>query len=269
VLRVSGELKVSDAALEAAKRLWSAGSDPAALLDPGRILSLEASLRRAQRRFEEALSLLDRALVIGRSPERILVKKGFTLEAMGDYERAVETLLQAAPLVESLGDPRLLYMMRFNLAVNLTHTGRYNEAAALVGQVREIATSRGDDNELIRTLWLEGRIAAGLGRKEEALGLLQEARGKFAARGMGYDVALALLEEAVLLLEEGRTAEVKELASNLVKVFESKGVHREAVAALLLFQEAAESETATAELTRRLLAFLHRARHDPGLRFAL
>jgi hypothetical protein len=86
---------------------------------------------------------------------------------------------------------------------------------------------------------------------------------------MGYDVALALLEEAVLLLEERRTAEVKELAGDLVKVFESKGVHREAVAALLLFQEAAESETATAELGRRLLAFLHRSRHDPDLRFAL
>ncbi|HEY0556267.1 MAG TPA: hypothetical protein VGG20_18585 [Thermoanaerobaculia bacterium] len=55
----------------------------------------------------------------------------------------------------------------------------------------------------------------------------------------------------------------------MVDVFTSQDVHREAAAALLVFQEAAEGETATAELVRRLLAFLHRARHDPGLRFAL
>jgi tetratricopeptide (TPR) repeat protein len=269
VPRVSGELKVSNAALEGAKRLWRAGSDPASVLDPGRLLDLEASLRRDQRRFEEALSLLDEALIVGRSPARVLIKKGFTLEVMGDYGRAVETLLQAAPQVESAGDPRLLYMLRFNLAVNFTHTGRYEDAVELVQSVRELASDLGDEVFLIRVAWLEGRIAAGLGRNDEALRLLEEAREKFAARGMGYDVALALLEEAVLFLEEGRTAEVKELTSDLVKVFESKGVHREAVAALLLFREAAESETATAELARRLLAFLHRGRHDPGLRFAL
>jgi len=41
-----------------------------------------------------------------------------------------------------------------------------------------------------------------------------------------------LLEEAVLLLDEGRTGEVKGLAKELSGVFESKGVHREALAAL-------------------------------------
>ncbi len=43
--------------------------------------------------------------------------------------------------------------------------------------------------------------------------------------------------------------------------------HREALAALKLFQEAAEREAATADLARRVLRFLFRARHDQGLRF--
>jgi hypothetical protein len=84
---------------------------------------------------------------------------------------------------------------------------------------------------------------------------------------MSYDVALALLEEAVLLLEEGRPAEVKALAGELAQVFEDKGVHREALAALRLFHEAAEHEEATAEMARRVLRFLFRARYDQGLRF--
>jgi len=86
---------------------------------------------------------------------------------------------------------------------------------------------------------------------------------------MSYDVALALLEEAVLLLEEGRTAEIKVLARELTKVFESKGVHREALGALQLFQEAAEREEASAGLARRVLGYLFRARHDQGLRFTV
>ena len=84
---------------------------------------------------------------------------------------------------------------------------------------------------------------------------------------MSYDVALALLEEAVLMLEKGRSGEVKELAGELNQVFESKGVHLEALAALQLFRAAAEREEATTELARRVLRFLFRAQHDQGLRF--
>jgi len=36
---------------------------------------------------------------------------------------------------------------------------------------------------------------------------------------------------------------------------------------LRLFEEAADRETATAELARRILDFLFRARYDEGLRF--
>jgi len=267
VLRVKGDLEAADAEFEQAKRLWLSGSDPDGVLDPGRLLDLEASLRRSQRRLGEALARLEEAEAVGRCRERILVKKGFTLEVMGDYEGAVAALLEAEPLAERAGDPRLLYMARFNLAVVLTHLGRYGEAAELARHVRDLATARGDGNEVPRVTWLEGRIAAGLGRTHEALRLLAEARQEFERRKMFYDVALALLEEAVLLLEEGRTSEVQALAEELTKVFAANGVHREALAALRLFHEAAEREEATAELARRVLRFLFRARHDPELRF--
>ena len=83
---------------------------------------------------------------------------------------------------------------------------------------------------------------------------------------MSYDAALALLEEAVLLLEEGRASEVTALADELTQVFADKGVHREALAALRLFAKAVRRAEATAELARRVLQFLFRARHDRGLR---
>jgi len=268
VVRVSGELQIADNAFEEAIRQWNAGTDHDGVLDPGRILDLQASLRRDQRRFDEALRLLDEAEMVGRSPERVMINRGFTLEVMGEYERAVEILREAEPKVLRLGDPRLLYMLRFNLAVNETHLKHHAEAAVLVRQVRELASERGDEIEISRTTWLEGRIAAGLGQAGEARRLLEQARREFASRGMTYDVALALLEEAVLLLNEAKTAEVKTLAGELTTVFEAKGVHREALAALRLFQEAAERETATADLARDVLRYLFRARHDQGLQFS-
>jgi tetratricopeptide (TPR) repeat protein len=266
-LRVVGELRQAETLLERAKELWRAGSDPDEVLDPGRLLDLEASLRRDQRRFEEALALLDEAFKVGRCPERYLVKKGFTLEVMGEYDRAVEALLTAKPLVERQGDDRLIYMLRFNLAVNFSHLGLYEEASRLIQQVRDLAADLGDEVFLIRVIWLEGRIAAGVGRFEEGRRLLEQARREFAVRKMGYDVAFALLEETVLLLEDGRMAEVKVVARGLAEVFETKGIHQAALAALRLFQEAVERDEATAELARRVLGYLFRARYDQGLRF--
>ena len=39
-----------------AQRLWLSGADSLGLLDPGRMFDLEASLLRAERRFDEALA---------------------------------------------------------------------------------------------------------------------------------------------------------------------------------------------------------------------
>lgn len=266
-LRVAGKLKAADKAMKEAKRLWRTGTDPHYLLDPGRLLDLEASLRRDQRRFKEAVFTLDSALLMSRTPARILIKKGFTLEVMGDYEGAVEALLEAAPRLDKRSEPRLWYSQRFNLSVNFCHLGRHTEARGLLEQVREVAIDLRDEIFLLRVTWLEGRITAGLGRPEEARLLLDQARREFAAKEMFYDVALALLEHAGLLLKEGRTAEVKALALHLRQVFESEDVHPAALSALRLFEDAVEREEATAALAYRILAFLFRARHDRGLRF--
>ncbi|MFL6201616.1 MAG: hypothetical protein ACJ76J_20785, partial [Thermoanaerobaculia bacterium] len=92
VLRCPGQLKEARAAFEEAKRLAKSGSDPYGVLDPGLLLDLEATLCRDERRFKPALKLLDDAAAMGWCPARALIKKGCTLEAMGDIEHAIKTL---------------------------------------------------------------------------------------------------------------------------------------------------------------------------------
>lgn len=135
VVRVTGDLEAARAGMELAKQLWATGSDPAGLLDPGRLLDLDASLCRDERRFEDALARLDEAAAVGRNRGRILVKKGFTLEVMGDYECAIQTLLEAEPHLDRTTDPRLWYKQRANLATNYSHIGRFEEALELIRQV--------------------------------------------------------------------------------------------------------------------------------------
>src|SRR5206468_2520648 len=139
---------------------WEAGSDPDGVLDPGRLLDLEASLRRDQRRFADALALLEQARKVSRSPGRVLINKGFTLEVMGEYERAIETLFEAETLPDVQADPRLRNILHCNLALDLSHAGRFTEAAGLSQRVREVAAEMGDAIGLLRVTWLDGRIAA-------------------------------------------------------------------------------------------------------------
>lgn len=96
---------------------------------------------------------------------------------------------------------------------------------------------------------------------------LEYVAGELVARAIAFDAARACLDLAQLHLRQGRRAEVKRLAGQMVAVFKAQRVHREALAAVLLFQEAAEQDRATIELVRKLSDYLRRAQHDPSLRF--
>ncbi|MDP9120036.1 MAG: helix-turn-helix domain-containing protein [Acidobacteriota bacterium] len=270
--RIGSDLPGAAEAFVRAWKLWRSESfgesDP---LHEWRLLDLEASLKRDQREFPEALSLLERALGLSREPQdraRILLKVGFTLEQMGDCEQAIAVLEEAGGLVDVFDEPRLLCVLKFNLVVNLHHLSRHREAEPLLAEVRELALKLGNNFDLLRVCWLEGRIAAGLGRRTEAIEALSRVRHEFADRGVAYDMALVTLELSVLYLEEGRASEVRTLARQMAPVFRSQGVHREALAALQVFsQVAVQPEKIDIELVRRLVRYLERARHDPDLRF--
>lgn len=262
--RVAEDFDAADRTFAEARALWSSGIDSEGLLDPGRLPELEASLRREQGRFADALALLKQAEAGTRRPVHVALKEATTREAMGDYSESIAILRKVAPLMEEHPEARLRIIHKFNLAVTLTLVGRYREAERLVPVVKRLA--EGNALTLIRTKWLEGRVAAGLGRTDKALKALDAACQSFAERNLHYDMALCLLEMAVLYLQRGELHEVKRLTADLVPVFKAKRIHREALAALRLFAIAAKREAATADFTRGVLDYFFRARHDKVLR---
>jgi tetratricopeptide (TPR) repeat protein len=268
--RVQGDLPGAEEGFLRSDRLLKAGAAAAqVLLDCTRPLDLKASLRRYQRRFTEALALLEQALKANGSNEvrgRILIKKANTLELMGDFEQALAELRQAEFLLKGSKDARAAWLVQHSLANNLWQLGRYAEAEARLPEARKRAIETGNELDLIRTLWVEGGVSAGLGRREQALTALEQVRRHFNANRIAFDAALVSLELAVLYLEEEKTAEVKTLSEEMYWIFKAQGVHREALAALRLFYEAATKEEATAELARQLIEYLTKARNS-GLRF--
>ncbi len=267
--RVAGDLPGAEEAFRQAWRLWTEGAAVGTgLLDGSRLLDLEASLLRDRRQMAAALKRLEQALAFhptGGGRGRILLKKGATLEQMGSYEAAVDTLLEAAPWIDRDSEPRHFCVLRFNLNVCRCHLSRFAEAEAGLDELRALTAPSGEDR--LRLRWLEGRIDAGLGRPERAIEALSAARAGFGRLENRYSEALVSLELAGLYLEQGRTAEVKALITAMEPVFRAQGVHVEARKALALFRRAVELETVTLELVRRLVAFLYRAQHDPELRF--
>lgn len=60
---------------------------------------------------------------------------------------------------------------------------------------------------------------------------------------------------------------MKRLAEEMVPIFSSLHIHREALAALAFLKQAVEAEYATVDLVSRVACYLRKAQHDPELRF--
>ena len=87
------------------------------------------------------------------------------------------------------------------------------------------------------------------------------------AEGIPYDTALVSLELALLYAEQGRTAELKGLAAEMLPVFASRHIHREALASLAFFRQAVEAEQADVATVARVVDFLRRAQFSTELPF--
>jgi tetratricopeptide (TPR) repeat protein len=265
--RVASDHRSADKAFRTAWTLWKKGYQANLPLGDWRLLDLEASLRRDERLWPETIDLHQRALAT--APESaqgsILVNLAYAFDQMLEPDRALATLLKAEPLVEKSEDPRLPLVLRFNLVTTYLALGRLDEAEARLPEVRAGAVVLGRELDLVRTLWLQGRLDAARGRRSRALGALTQVMREFRAREIAYDSALAGLEVAVLYLETGAVDKAQRLAGELVWVFAAHQVSREALAALRVFCDAAESNCLTVELARQAALDFRRAGSSSAL----
>jgi tetratricopeptide (TPR) repeat protein len=271
-LRISSDHQEAEAAFERAESLLH-DQGRNGLLDRARLLDFLASLRRDQRQYVEAFRLHDRVSAIYQRLGqwhllgRTLAQKSTVCGEMGDNEAEMALLRRALDLLDPQAEPRMFLAARHNLILALNQSGRHREAFALLFHTRPLYLQTGERMNLLRLRWLEGQVAVGLGRTEQAEVAFREVREAFVELGLAYDAALASLDLAGVYAVQGRPTDMRRLAQEMLAIFQSRSIHREAVAALLVFRQAAEIEQAGLSLVREVSAFLKRARHDPDLRF--
>ena len=268
--RLGSDLRGAEEAISRAERFSGEGSaDP---LEEARVLDLKASLLGDQGRLEEAAELLDVVVDIYEDIRdvhrqgRALISKGLFLAYAGRPEQGLDWISRGLERIRGEQEPRLVLMANHNLAWCLADCGRAEEARRHLDGVRPLYEGFSDPWTL-RLAWLEARIAAGLGRRDEAERRFHELRDAFLEQRLGYDASIVTLDLAVLYLEQGRTAEVRRLAEEALPVLLAQDIHREAMAALIAFQQATEIERATPRMVQQVAAYLLRARKNPELRF--
>jgi tetratricopeptide (TPR) repeat protein len=267
--RVVGELRSAEDAFRRAESHLSQSTSGNTRIQ-AEILDLKSSLRRDQRRLAEALALTDQTLSLYRENQdshgigKVILMKAKLLRETDDLEEAISLLEASRVEIDPESEPRLFAYARYNLLGCLTLAGRHEEAERLLPEVQGLFRDSAQPLDRVRLRWAEGSIALGQGRTGDAETFFREVQQAFLEKGMGYDAALVSLDLAVLYAQAGRTAEIQQLAGEVMPAFESREVHREAMAALLMFQQACEEERMTVQLARQIAAFLKRERIGRG-----
>lgn len=269
--RVSGDFAQAETELASAAEYCANGTGDQ--LERARLLELTGQLAGEHRDFSKALALFDEAIRIYRSHGeahrhgRALISRAFHLSVMGDLTGSIVSLKQGLKQIDGEREPRLALAAKHNLVHDLYVTGRYHQAIALVPETRALHLELGNGMDLARFDWLEGMILRDSGDLEAGEAVFTRVKEFFADREIAHDTALVSLDLAAIYLRQQRTGELKELAGEMLTIFHALRVHREAIAALVLFQKAVEMERVTLGLVRDLAAYLKNSRHDPHLPF--
>lgn len=86
-------------------------------------------------------------------------------------------------------------------------------------------------------------------------------------QGQGFDAAIARLHLAAQYHEQDQPEDLQRVAAQAVELFQAHALHREALAALMLFLEAARARTVTEDTLRQVTRFLQEAQRAPAARF--
>jgi len=266
--RVADELDTAQKILDEATRLFLEATGDELL--EARLCDVQASLHAARRLFAESCEALDTVHAIHERrgdrhlAGRALISKGLYTSYQGNLQEAEKLTRRGLEMIDRERDPSLFQVAVHDLLYQIVTQGRFREARNLLFRHRPLLEP-GGKIKLLKLRAIEGRIAAGMGNLAQAEIIFREVRQGFEEERLGYKAALASLELAVVLEQAGRDAEAREVVAEASDVFLSLGVHREALAAMLVLRKASEQGLSTPALLRSAIQFLIKAEHNPGL----
>jgi tetratricopeptide (TPR) repeat protein len=255
-LKVCIRFDEADQASTAADQFREKGTgDP---LLHARLLEQMASLRTQQGRYREAIALAEEAAHIYRELEknhclaRTMILSAVASLYASEPEEAVKCLNEAILLIDTEKNPHLLLAACHNLVRCYIDLDRPEQALSLYFEVCDLYKDFEDDLILLRAGWQEGQLLRDLGHLRAAESALLQARKGFLERNLAQEVALVSLDLAWVYVKLGMVDKLEQTVTEAVPIFRALGVGREALAALLQLQHAADQEQKALDLIRLL-----------------
>ena len=236
---------------QAYEHLRAGTGDP---LERALVLDLEASLRRCERRFDEARRLLRKAIEIfveNGEDQRAglsLVNLSIVYRAEGELARALEVLQGALRRIDGAEEPRLQLCAEHHLIHTLAAAGRLMEARGRLLKKRPLYRRFPDAWAQSHLRWLRGQVALGFNGMAEAESELLGARQGFLTLESRYEAGLVALDLALLYARQDRTADLRQIAGEALDTFRTLGLTPETRAAESFVRQADEVEGARREL---------------------
>ncbi len=237
---------------------------------PPEVASLEASLRLDQDRFEEALELHSIAVrlaqIEGDSPSlaSYLISRAESLRRCERLEEAQKDLNSAVKLLSPDENPHLFACAIGSQILILFEAGRYQKAAEIFARHRSYLETHDESWVRIKAVSLRGAVNWGLGRMEEAEACLIEARDRMIASDQIFGASNISLDLADLYLETAQISKLKDLAGDLLTLYQTAQHQypQGATVALTLFHQASLAERVTKEAIHGLRRTLERAQRS-------
>ncbi|HEY2294836.1 MAG TPA: hypothetical protein VGM86_29385 [Thermoanaerobaculia bacterium] len=256
---------------EAWRVLESGTGDPE---EKGRLISFEASYMKDIGEFETAEASLEEALQLYQKIHdthgqgRILFQMGDVIGYVNPA-RGVSQIQKALLLIDPAKEPRLEMYVKHDLSLFLAESGHPEEALAILERNRPLFEQFQDDLTQLRLHWVEGKIAYRLGEYDEAESIFAQLWEELRARNLNQEVVLVTIDLAQVLASKGEPERAAQLAAECYSIMKNWGLHKDALAAWLVFQEALSQEHGMREIFGRVGEYYRRhwflpARFEPG-----
>ena len=152
----------------------------------------------------KALALFDRAIVLYHQIDRVLPwvpmveqSRAHVLRNLGRFEESMQASRTAHEMLSEIGQTAEAARAQQNLAMTYYVLGRYNEALALLDQVRDVFVSDGRHRDAILVDLYTSDCLLQLRRFADVLAICRRVREQFSELGTKFEVAQALVNEAV------------------------------------------------------------------------
>ncbi|MEP7012584.1 MAG: hypothetical protein ABJC13_19860 [Acidobacteriota bacterium] len=181
---------------------------------------------------------------------RICLERGLIAEHRQDNFAALGFFLRSLELLDLARDPDLALAAFHNTLFCTTRLGHFETARAWLDRCEPLYKEWGDETDLLRRQWVEAQIEAGLGNLPCADAYLRAVRTGFEDRSLFFQASLVTLDLCAIWIRRGKFREVACGVDDAVSTFKALKIRREALAGLLLLQEAARGEQATVAMVQ-------------------